>query len=268
MAEPRAEQPKISKRPDIQERVAKYEQKIQENLENQGAASPDPTKITAVARSEVAKDLVRERGRKQLRKTKERLVVAEAQSMTDSLTGLHNRRWFVEELQIKIAQSTRAEAAEGNKPLYVAFIDVDDFKRVNDTYGHQGGDEVLKLMKNLPFREEEPITRYGGEEFIQALNEKITAEEIEIVAARYNQAIRELSAELLPRLKPVNGAEKITEVTFSIGVAKLEVGDTRDSLIERADLAMKQAKARGKNAVVIASKVDGRVEYTGPKIQS
>lgn len=168
-------------------------------------------------------------------------VVAQARevSQTDPLTFLFNRRAIVRELQDEVLRSERY-----NTPLSISIVDVDDFKAINDTYGHAVGDEVLKQVAHRlreGIRHPDVVGRYGGEEFIILLpSSDITAATEQ--ADRLCRQVREM---------PHQVKEHAIHVTLSIGVAQLKIGtDTWDSLLNRADSAMYEAKNKGRNCWV------------------
>jgi diguanylate cyclase (GGDEF)-like protein len=155
-------------------------------------------------------------------------------SETDKLTALYNRLKLDDMLEREIVRSEKNQ-----KPLSVIMIDVDDFKRVNDTFGHLVGDSVLMqcaylLKKNLP--PHVVIGRWGGEEFL------IICPHTDVVAAAT------ISDNLRNLIENYAFDGKI-RFTISLGVAAWIEGDTVDSLVRKADHAMYQAKDRGKNAV-------------------
>ncbi|MCF8087234.1 MAG: diguanylate cyclase [Desulfotignum sp.] len=156
----------------------------------------------------------------------------------DPLTGLANRRFFSERLQEMISLALRR-----SQPLSLIMTDIDHFKRVNDTWGHDAGDRVLKtyadLMKTRT-RAEDLVARFGGEEFI-ILMPLADVQEAFSYAERIRCAIAE--ADLLESGEPV---------TASFGVAEHVFDDTGDDIIKRADTAMYQAKASGRNRIEIA----------------
>lgn len=126
-------------------------------------------------------------------------------------------------------------------------IDIDDFKIVNDTYGHIIGDNILKqvavfLKENL--RKEDKIARWGGEEFAILLVD-VTCKDALNIARQINQDIQK-------ELRILELIEK--PITFSIGVGELRASDSQDGLIQRVDAAMYEAKEQGKNRVVAAFK--------------
>jgi diguanylate cyclase (GGDEF)-like protein len=146
-------------------------------------------------------------------------------SRLDSLTGLLNRRVFSAELDREIASAARHE-----RPLSVVLIDIDNFKRYNDTHGHQAGDRLLVDAADAwtaGLREVDVIARYGGEEFVLVLP-----------GCGLEDAVA--TADRIRAATP-GGA------TSSAGVATFELDDTADHLIERADRALYEAKASGRD---------------------
>lgn len=162
---------------------------------------------------------------------------------TDALTGLPNRRYFLEHLNIENYRHERY-----GRPLSVMMLDLDHFKRINDNYGHVVGDEALHLFAETLcacLRAEDVPARMGGEEFAVLLPES-GREAVWLVAERIRSQVADL------RL-PV-GADRL-QFTVSIGVA--EVGGHEDvlAILRRADGALYEAKAAGRNRVVVASPV-------------
>ncbi len=165
-------------------------------------------------------------------------------STTDGLTGLANRRFFDE---LSAREWRRCERMK--KPMSLVMVDVDHFKKYNDTYGHQGGDECLKLVaaqvaRAAP-RASDLAARYGGEEFVLVLGET-TMDGAKWVANHIRQHVAELN---LP-----HSASSIGHVSVSCGVASvlpLE-GQEFDTLLKFADEALYKAKEQGRNTVVCA----------------
>lgn len=156
----------------------------------------------------------------------------------DPLTGCYNRRAF--EFQLK---GHAASADRHGKPLSVFMFDLDHFKSINDTYGHLGGDEVLKevsLLVRRNIRTEDLFARYGGEEFIAVLPETDQTHAIEL-ADRLRQKISKLSI-------PFNNST--IRVTASFGVAQLGAGADIVKLVEDADSMLYKAKFNGRNTVM------------------
>jgi diguanylate cyclase (GGDEF)-like protein len=178
--------------------------------------------------------LVALRGREETRLRGELLRLA----VTDDLTGLANRRAFRSTLANELARSARTQ-----RPLCLLMLDLDHFKRVNDTFGHGAGDVVLATMGTLlssgRLRDGIDVAaRIGGEEFAVILPE--TDEEGGTFAAE------RVRAEVMSR-----AADILT--TVSIGVAASHDGDDPDSLLRAADRALYAAKAHGRNCVSVAS---------------
>ena len=167
----------------------------------------------------------------------------ERQAHTDALTGACNRRHFNELGQREISRAQR-----NHRPLSVMMMDVDHFKRINDTHGHDAGDLVLKAMTVTlvsALRDADVIARLGGEEFIAMLPDT-ALEPARIVAERARQALAELAVVL-----PGGGA---LTFTVSIGVAQFHGGmDGLEALLKAADEAMYRAKHGGRNRVEVAA---------------
>jgi len=164
------------------------------------------------------------------------------QATHDALTGLHNRRYLEESLGQELLRAERA-----GRCVSLIMVDIDHFKRVNDTYGHLAGDEVLRglgaVLKPLA-RASDTFCRYGGEEFVLLLPEM--AESDAIARAEHIRGAVERS--LLTR----DGTG--ISVTVSLGVAVFpQHGSSPDELIESADAAMYAAKLAGRNRVGVAA---------------
>jgi diguanylate cyclase (GGDEF)-like protein len=164
----------------------------------------------------------------------------ENQSIRDSLTGLFNRHFMQMSLEREIAR-----AARRNQILAVYMLDLDHFKKFNDTYGHAAGDTVLKAIAEIfrySIRTEDFACRYGGEEFTIMLPDVTPA-----VAYERAESIRRAVSNLrVPLDKEVYG-----EFTVSIGIALFpNDGDSADLLLRRADQALYRAKRQGRNQVV------------------
>lgn len=158
---------------------------------------------------------------------------------TDSLTGLYNRRHFMER-----AESEFQRARRYRRPLSLIMADIDRFKRVNDTYGHGAGDQVLKFVASLAraeLREMDVIGRYGGEEFIILMPET-GLEGARSLAERFRKRIEETV---------INVEQAAISITISLGVSVLQEGcETFTALIEAGDKALYEAKAAGRNRAV------------------
>lgn len=170
---------------------------------------------------------------KQIEKLKEKSIV-------DELTRILNRRGIMEILTREFARSQRFK-----NPLSVLMIDIDDFKKINDTYGHLVGDKVLQtiafvLKNNL--RATDAVGRYGGEEFLVILPET-NIEAAEIVAEKLRKEVAK---------KAFKYKDQVFKITISIGAAQMKEEDTVESLIQRADEALYISKTSGKNRTTLA----------------
>jgi len=135
---------------------------------------------------------------------------------------------------------------EAGTPLSILMIDIDHFKAFNDTYGHQVGDQVLRLVGKVlqeSVRECDLAARYGGEE-LMAILPGASLEACEEVAERVRSRVSDA------RLTRRATGEEISSVTISIGVAQFRMGETADGMIERGDKALYQAKRMGRNCTV------------------
>jgi diguanylate cyclase (GGDEF)-like protein/PAS domain S-box-containing protein len=168
-------------------------------------------------------------------------LAAEAQklAMTDPLTGLANRRATLDWLGSLVSASD-----EDEDPLAVFMFDVDHFKRINDCFGHQTGDEVLKRVAGLAraqLRGEDVVGRIGGEEFVC------------IVSGLSELETRSLAERLCRAIATGSAAGNLPHTTISIGLARLRNGDTPEDLLARADTALYEAKDGGRNQVRLAA---------------
>lgn len=159
----------------------------------------------------------------------------------DQLTGSLNRRGLDDVYEREAARSERR-----GTPLCIALLDLDNFKRLNDTYGHQAGDNALRHLVNIvkdTLRTMDVIARFGGEEFLIMLPETT----IEEAAAAMTRLQRELTRQFF-----LHDNEKLL-ITFSAGVALRRPNEEQAALVKRADQAMYEAKKSGKNRVVVAN---------------
>ncbi len=158
----------------------------------------------------------------------------------DQLTGALNRKGLEEALDRELARSQRRKT-----PICVALLDVDNFKSLNDTYGHQTGDEALIHLARVireTMRPHDTLVRYGGEEFLIILPDTPLPDAV--------SALTRLQRELTKRFF-LHQNEKLL-ITFSAGVTAFHANEARNETISRADAAMYQAKKSGKNRVVPA----------------
>ena len=167
-------------------------------------------------------------------------LLAEKQARTDPLTGLNNRRRFFESGQILIDQTKRYQ-----RSLSVMMLDIDFFKKVNDTYGHAFGDIVLKMVAQKIFctiRTSDIAGRIGGEEFAVMLPES-KPNKVQNLANRLRKAIED---------ETVKAEKEVIKVTMSIGISEYrEKESSIEEALSRADEALYQAKEQGRNRVVV-----------------
>jgi diguanylate cyclase (GGDEF)-like protein/PAS domain S-box-containing protein len=170
------------------------------------------------------------------------LTTIERLAITDELTGIYNRRGLYE-----LGNRDIARACRMNTPLSSIFLDVDHFKKLNDTYGHFVGDLVLKelaLRIQGHTRDMDLVARYGGEEFVILLPD-IPIDQAAQIAERMRCIIANM---------PIETKESTLDVTVSIGVAQLNIEkEDLASFIQKADNAMYQAKQNGRNRVELSS---------------
>ncbi len=174
---------------------------------------------------------------------KDHLEQVRRDATTDALTNLANRKSFDEELG-----RARAEAEKSGEPLTLAVVDIDHFKRFNDTWGHQTGDQVIRYVASVIGRMAPPprfAARYGGEEFgVIFPNE--TAEQVRLTM---EEVLDEVSSRTLKR-RSTN--EDLGAVTISAGVAEMGPNESAHGLMERADAALYASKRTGRNKVTAA----------------
>lgn len=157
---------------------------------------------------------------------------------TDSLTGLHNRRSLQQFAERELAIHQRYQ-----RSMALLLCDLDNFKRVNDLFGHQAGDVVIKNFSDVLHqlvRSGDLAARWGGEEFLLVLP-STTADEAEVVAERIRACQEQATVTI---------GEVAIHTTVTIGIAMLEAGDSFEHLVTKADEAMYRGKACGRNKVV------------------
>lgn len=165
-------------------------------------------------------------------------------AIKDGLTGIFNRRYFDIHMEKMLNN-----AVQNGKPLSLMLLDIDHFKSVNDTYGHQSGDEVLKQLPPRVIRSIRPtdlFARYGGEEFVVIMPDT-SIQNAATVAERIRKAIDAEDFSL-----PVEPGT--LHKTISIGVTFSEHGDTVQTILERADKALYHVKNTGRNKVAVVAK--------------
>jgi len=215
-------------------------------LEDADRAADRTARLAALARAMAertrrAEADLRERER-EARTLRRRLGKAMRDAEHDTLTGLPNRRAFEAEFA-----RLSAEAGASGKPLSLAFCDIDHFKQVNDSHGHDAGDRVLRLIAQVLARRSNDschVSRHGGEEFVLLFRDLTPGEaKVRLDAAREDLADRSL----LNR----DTHQPFGRITFSAGVARVDADNPRAAL-KAADDALYRAKQAGRNRVLVA----------------
>lgn len=156
-------------------------------------------------------------------------------AVRDALTGLHNRRFLDEQLPYELARARRLQL-----PLCIALGDIDHFKQLNDTYGHQAGDAVLRALRELftqMVRDSDLVCRWGGEEILIVMPD-VSAE---VALARIERLREALAA------RTIGFGNHQLRVTISFGISAQQDGASADEIIGAADMALYEAKAAGRN---------------------
>jgi len=179
-----------------------------------------------------------EKANNTIKRLRKEIKTLEDTTNVDALTNVYNRRGLQNYLDpiLEAAQEKQLD-------MWVLMLDIDDFKLINDSFGHVAGDKVLiflsKLLKSI-VREGDHVFRFGGEEFVVILN-RITGEKAHQIANRILQTVR--------GNKLIYKADTIS-ITLSIGLSQHEVGDNLEKMIERTDKLLYEAKSSGKNKIV------------------
>jgi diguanylate cyclase len=170
------------------------------------------------------------------------------EAMTDALTGIANRKYFDIHLRTAVLHSM-----ENHTPLTLMLADIDHFKKFNDNYGHQTGDDVLRLVAHTlasTVKESDTAARYGGEEFAIILpNTNLRG------SRGLGEKIRESVGS--KRFRKKQTGEELSQITISIGIAEYRAGEALVDLIQRADDGLYHAKRTGRNKVVDETETAG-----------
>lgn len=165
---------------------------------------------------------------------------AEEATLKDPMTGIGNRRLFNEAIQKAVNESNALKT-----PLSLIMCDIDHFKRINDTFGHAVGDEIIKALTRIiasSVRETDSVARYGGEEFAIIL----TGTGQQAAAATAECIRRQFGAKQFS-IRKTN--QKVGRITASFGVVEHSPGDDAETFVQRADAKLYEAKARGRDRV-------------------
>ena len=183
---------------------------------------------------------IREQLRQQKKALNTALTLNEQLARQDDLTGLPNRRHALEMMEYEERRAKREKT-----PPCICMIDLDHFKRVNDTHGHAAGDTVLQMLAKVAvpaLRAPDILARWGGEEFILLMPETPVDEAVQVVARLRKLLAQPERWQEFPEL----------QVTFSAGIASLQASETIHNAVERADTALYRAKANGRNRTEVA----------------
>jgi diguanylate cyclase (GGDEF)-like protein len=171
----------------------------------------------------------------------QRFTTVKKEAIHDTLTNLFNRRYFEEELSAETQK-----AFENQSNLSIIMVDIDHFKKVNDTFGHDGGDKVLRnlasLLKNS-VRKHDTVARYGGEEFVLLLP-GAPVDPTNMVAERIRRLVEDT---------PFDVGQTQIRITISLGISNFPIHrvKSKEELLKMADLALYDAKRGGRNRVCI-----------------
>ncbi|WBT39550.1 MULTISPECIES: GGDEF domain-containing protein [Hyphomicrobium] len=199
---------------------------VAENQRMRRASSDDKNKLDACAR--------------EISSLEANLRAAEEATLKDPLTGMGNRRLFDEEIERAVGESNARRT-----PLSLIMCDIDHFKRVNDTFGHSVGDEIIKALTRIiasSVQETDSVARYGGEEFVIIL----PGTDQRAATAIAERIRRQFGAKQFSIRKT---HEKVGRVTASFGVVEHRPGDDVEMFVQRADAKLYEAKARGRDRV-------------------
>ncbi len=217
--------------------ISGYLDKIREEVEKNDVVEQEKEKSSVESYQLITNELSSTQA--ELVDLKEELKETKSQLLRDSLTGLYNRLAFEDRVEVEFSRSQRIKS-----PLCLAMWDIDYFKKVNDTYGHDVGDKVLKafstvIMKRI--RKTDMFARIGGEEFVLVMPD--TSSE---VALTLNNELREIFLKC-----KFNYDDTEFSCTASVGIADFGESDTPESVLKKADLALYQSKDTGRNCCTI-----------------
>ena len=241
-------QNKVSSANDIdvlKEGISIHLEKIREEVEENDLVEKEKEKMSAESYANITDEL--SNTQEELAEIKEQLEETKSQLLHDSLTGLYNRLAYEDRVEVEFSRSRRVKS-----PLCLAMWDIDYFKKVNDNYGHDVGDRVLKafsdvIMKRI--RKTDMFARIGGEEFVLLMPDTSSD-----VALTLNNELRETF------MKCKFSYEDTTfSATSSVGIADFTESDTPESVLKKADLALYQSKDTGRNRCTIFKEKEGQV---------
>lgn len=224
--------------PDLQSTVSEHIRTIQSALTTFKKSQAEPSQSLS-AQLKALVDRVKT-VEKESEKSREQLEEQRYKATHDPLTSLPNREAYNERAFHELHRFKRY-----GHPLTLAVCDLDHFKRINDTFGHQAGDKVLKLIAQVVstrLRNVDFVARYGGEEFVLVMPET-DAEQAQTVLDKIRSAVAKT---------PFRFKDSPVNITMSFGIVQFKGEDTVETAFERADKALYEAKANGRNQCVIA----------------
>lgn len=222
----------------------------------QGAGSADDlSSVVGALQKETSEMLIRSRNLEERLKSttneidalRRNLEEVRREAMTDALTGIANRKYFDIHLRTSVLH-----AMETGAPLTLMLTDIDFFKKFNDNYGHQTGDDVLRLVAHTlasNIKGRDTAARYGGEEFAVILPDTVL-ETGRILADKIRTSISS------KRFRKKQTGEELSSITISLGLAQYRPGEALVDFIQRADDALYQAKRTGRNKAVLETELE------------
>lgn len=234
-----------------------FKSTLEESLEEiRGAGSADDLKhVVDALQKETGEMLIRSRNLEERLKSttseidllRRNLEEVRREAMTDALTGIANRKYFDIHLRTSVLH-----AMENGAPLTLVLVDIDHFKKFNDNYGHQTGDDVLRLVAHTlasNIKGRDTAARYGGEEFGIILPDTML-ETGRILAEKIRTSISS------KRFRKKQTGEELSSITISLGLAQYRPGEALVDFIQRSDDALYQAKRTGRNKAVLETELE------------
>lgn len=237
----------------VEDNVTRFDNVLRINQETLDAShSPDTVELvinqlmdnTRIMHSsmELMQQQIQE-SRQEINYLQEKLEKATEEALTDPLTGLANRNGLT-----KAIEQINAEAIKTHQSFCLIMLDIDHFKKINDTYGHILGDKVIKIVADTvrhQLKGKDTAARYGGEEFCVLLPETTLDDGLKLA-----EHIREVIEKT--EIKKLSGTNEVCRVTISAGVASFKSNEQINQLFERADDALYRSKKGGRNQVTCA----------------
>lgn len=222
---------------DLKTDISVYLEKIREEVEENDRVEKEKEKTSTDSYAHITDELTSTQ--EELSNLKEELKETKSQLLRDSLTGLYNRMAYEDRVEVELSRSRRTKS-----PLCLAMWDIDYFKKVNDNYGHDVGDRVLKafsevIMKRI--RKTDMFARIGGEEFLLLMPD--TSSDVALIL---NNELRETFLQC-----KFSYGDTTFSATSSVGIADFGENDTPESVLKKADLALYESKDTGRNRCTI-----------------